>query len=239
MARTSFCAGLTSALALIMLGLASMSADARSLGTPELQKDTQNTIVLHALVKNWSAWPKDCDQAAPKEVVVTEQPANARSGWKERWTMQACGARVDVDVTYEVAPSGGTLIRTNIAEKTSPDKIADAKPLVGLWTGEVVQIGVGKIETWLTFTSDTRGVSQYPEHACGGVLTGKQVSQNTYAFQEHIKWGGLDEKDDGCIDGSWRVTLKGDALELDFSATIDGQKETATGTLARFRAPDP
>lgn len=225
--------GAIAMLTLLFIGLAHQApALARSLGTPELQTDTQNTIVLHALVKKWAGWPKDCDQASVKKVIVTQKPTSQTSGWKERWSMLACGANVDVDVTYTSAPDGGTMIRTDVA--APPTDNTRAGNIIGLWTGTVTQTDVGEFEMWLTFVSETRGVSQYPAHNCGGVLSGKRVRPSTYEFSEKIAWGGINETGDGCIDGTLRLTVRGAKLDLEFSAVHDGKQESAAGTLHRF-----
>ena len=205
---------------------------ARSLGTSELQKDTTDTIVLHALVKKWAGWPSDCEKASVENVVVIEKPTSRTSGWKERWSMLACGAVVDIDVSYTSAPDGGTLIRTDLAAKQTADN--PGREIVGLWTGTVVQAGVGKIETWLTFVSAQSGVSQYPADNCGGVLAGKMLQKAVYEYSEKIAWGRATEDEDGCIDGQMRLTVRGEELDLQFSAVHNGKKETASGTLRRF-----
>lgn len=61
------------------------------------------------------AAPNDCKEMRLIDTAVTEQPSDGPK-WKERWTYQACGAVVPVDIDFTPAPDGGTLAKASVAE---------------------------------------------------------------------------------------------------------------------------
>ncbi len=105
--------------------------------------------------------------------------------------------------------------------------------IIGTWVGEATQ-GETKFETRLTFVSPTGGISRYPSFVCGGILSGDR-RDDTYEFTETVTWGGLDEKPDGCIDGTVRLTVDGDKMNYEWSGTHKGENFTAAGELRRVK----
>ena len=103
--------------------------------------------------------------------------------------------------------------------------------IVGTWVGEVSQ-GDTKFETRLTLISPKGGVSRYPSYPCGGTLTGDRKGDN-YEFNEVITWGGVDEKDGGCIGGIVKITVDGDKMAYDWTGTFNGAEHAAAGELHR------
>jgi hypothetical protein len=103
--------------------------------------------------------------------------------------------------------------------------------IVGTWVGEVSQ-GDNKFETRLTLISPKGGVSRYPGFPCGGTLAGDRKGDD-YEFNEVITWGGVDERDGGCIGGIVKISVDGDKMTYDWSGTFNGEEHSAAGELHR------
>jgi hypothetical protein len=122
---------------------------------------------------------------------------------------------------------------------TAPIGVANAQDvagslndaIVGTWVGEVSQ-GETKFQTRLTFVSPKGGIRRYPGFPCGGTLIGDRKGDG-YQFDEVVTWGGTDEKTDGCIGGLVKITVDGDKMIYDWSATYNGTDHAATGELRR------
>ncbi len=105
--------------------------------------------------------------------------------------------------------------------------------IVGTWVGQAAQPNQDPFEVRLTFVSPKGGVSRYPgEPACGGVLRGDRDGDH-YAYQETITYGGTEELDTGCLDGKLSLTVKGDNMKFDWTATANGQDFSSSGELHR------
>ena len=119
---------------------------------------------------------------------------------------------------------------------TAPIAVAGAAqaqdPIVGTWVGTLTQPEMTPFETRLTFVSPKGGVSRYPTFPCGGILTGDRKG-TAYEYEETISWGGMDENAQGCIGGLVRITIDGDTMKFDWSATYNGQESTASGEFHR------
>jgi hypothetical protein len=105
--------------------------------------------------------------------------------------------------------------------------------IVGSWVGQAAQPNQDPFEVRLTFVSPNGGVSRYPgDPVCGGVLRGDRNGDH-YEYQETITYGGTGELDNGCLDGNLSLTIKGDTLKFDWTATANGQDFSSSGELHR------
>jgi hypothetical protein len=105
--------------------------------------------------------------------------------------------------------------------------------IVGSWAGDVVQ-GEQSFKTLVTIVSPRGGVSRYLSGPCGGILSGGRKG-DAYEYSETITWGGTEEKEGGCINGTVRFTVDGDTLKYDWSGNYNGQDYAAAGELHRVR----
>ena len=103
--------------------------------------------------------------------------------------------------------------------------------IVGTWTGTVVQ-GEQTFATTYTFVSPRGGVSRYPGVPCGGILAGGPKGDG-FEYSETITWGTLEEKPEGCINGTMRMAVDGDTMTLAWNGSHNGQALTAAGELRR------
>ncbi len=113
-----------------------------------------------------------------------------------------------------------------------PSIAAADDPIVGSWVGNLIQEGQDPFETRLTFVSPRGGVTRYPGQSCGGVLVGDRKASG-YEYEETITWGGVDEKDGGCIGGAVHVKVDGDKLQFEWTTNYNGQDYAAAGELHR------
>jgi hypothetical protein len=124
-----------------------------------------------------------------------------------------CGALV---VAFAVAP--GT---------------ASAQDIVGSWVGEANLPEQGAYPVRLTFVSAKGGISRYPsDPPCGGMLKGDQKG-DYFEYEETVTFGGKDERDDGCIPGTMRLTVDGDTMKYEWWGSFNGQDYTSSGELQR------
>jgi hypothetical protein len=129
-----------------------------------------------------------------------------------------------------LAIGGSTVALGNLAD-ISPDAI------VGTWVGQAAQPNQDPFEVRLTFVSPRGGVSRYPnDPVCGGILTGDREGDH-YEYQERITFGSNDDVDNGCLNGTLHLTVSGDKMKFDWSATSDGQDLTSSGELRRQGGP--
>ena len=74
----------------------------------------------------------------------------------------------------------------------------------------------------LTFVSPKGGVSRYPgDPPCGGMLVGDRKGDD-YEYQETITYGGTDEKTDGCLNGTMKLSVEGDTMKYDWASQYNG-----------------
>src|SRR5262245_21630349 len=103
---------------------------------------------------------------------------------------------------------------------------ASAQDIVGVWVGQAAQPNEKEGNTFpvrLTFVSPTGGISRYPsDPVCGGMLVGDQKG-DLFEYQETITFGGKDERSDGCIPGTMKLTVDGDTMKYEWSSTYEGQ----------------
>lgn len=105
--------------------------------------------------------------------------------------------------------------------------------IVGTWVGTAAAPEQSGYAVRLTFVSPKGGTVRYPgETPCGGMLRGDRKGDG-YEYEETITYNGLDERDDGCISGLMRLSIDGDTMQLEWSATHNGEEQTASGELKR------
>jgi hypothetical protein len=119
----------------------------------------------------------------------------------------------------------------NIAQANMADIGQDE--IVGRWVGQAAAPNQDPFDVRLTFVSPKGGISRYPGGSgCGGILEGDRDGDN-YDYKETITFGGRDELgDDGCVDGTLRLTVEGDKMKLNWSAA-DNQDVSYSGELHR------
>jgi hypothetical protein len=105
-------------------------------------------------------------------------------------------------------------------------------PVVGSWVGEIAAPESEPFPAQVTFVSAKGGVSRHSSLGCGGILVGGPKG-DAYEYTETITWGTVDEKPDGCLNGTVRLTLEGDVLKYEFRSTDNGQEYSAVGELRR------
>ena len=74
----------------------------QTLADPALQRDSLVGVKASAIPAN----PKDCNRSIVTDTKVTTPMSGGL--WQERWSLDQCGARADVDVTFTNSPRGGT-----------------------------------------------------------------------------------------------------------------------------------
>ena len=105
--------------------------------------------------------------------------------------------------------------------------------IVGTWTGQAAQPETDPFDVRLTFVSPKGGVSRYPgSPPCGGMLVGDRKGDN-YEYQESITYGGTDEKTDGCLNGTMKLTVNGETMKYEWWANYNGQDYSSSGELKR------
>ena len=105
--------------------------------------------------------------------------------------------------------------------------------IVGTWSGQASQPDTDPFEVRLTFVSPRGGVSRYPgAPPCGGMLVGDRKGDN-YEYQESITYGGTDEKTDGCLNGTMKLTVNGETMKYEWLANYNGQDYSSSGELKR------
>lgn len=105
--------------------------------------------------------------------------------------------------------------------------------IVGTWSGQAAQPDTDPFHVRLTFVSPRGGVSRYPgSPPCGGMLIGDRRGDN-YEYQESITYGGTDEKTDGCLNGTLKLTVNGETMKYEWSANYNGQDYSSSGELKR------
>jgi len=105
--------------------------------------------------------------------------------------------------------------------------------IVGTWSGTAAQPDTDPFDVRLTFVSPKGGVSRYPgSPPCGGMLVGDRRGDN-YEYQESITYGGTDEKTDGCLNGTMKLTVNGETMKYEWSANYNGQDYSSSGELKR------
>jgi hypothetical protein len=103
-------------------------------------------------------------------------------------------------------------------------------PIVGAWVGTIAQSDQDPEEARLTFVSPKGGISRYGQ--CGGMLVGGRKGDN-YAYQETITWGGVDERQGGCIGGLVQLSIDGKTMKYQWTGNYEGQDIVAAGELHR------
>ena len=128
-----------------------------------------------------------------------------------------------------------TCISCAAAQDEDSSDIAGAlqDAIVGTWSGTAAQPDNDPFSVRLTFVSPKGGVSRYPgSPPCGGMLIGDRKGDN-YEYQESITYGGTDEKTDGCISGTMKLTVNGETMKYEWSANYNGQDYSSSGELKR------
>jgi hypothetical protein len=106
-------------------------------------------------------------------------------------------------------------------------------PIVGLWVGKAAQPENDPFDVRLTFVSPKGGVSRYPsEPTCGGMLVGDRNGDG-YEYQETVTYGGSDERTDGCLNGTMKLSVDGDTMKYDWASNYNGQDFSSSGELKR------
>jgi hypothetical protein len=125
-----------------------------------------------------------------------------------------------------LALGSATIAYGNIAD-------IDQDDIVGRWIGQVSAPNQDPFDVRLTFVSAKGGISRYPGGSgCGGILEGDRDGDN-YDYKETITFGGRDELgDDGCVDGSLRLTVKHDKMQFNWTSA-ENQDVTYSGELHR------
>ena len=105
--------------------------------------------------------------------------------------------------------------------------------IVGTWSGQAAPPDTDPFGVRLTFVSPRGGVSRYlGSPPCGGMLVGDRKGDN-YEYQESITYGGTDEKTDGCLNGTMKLTVNGETMKYEWSANYNGQDYSSSGELKR------
>ncbi|MCZ7595783.1 MAG: hypothetical protein M5U16_13455 [Hyphomicrobium sp.] len=131
------------------------------------------------------------------------------------------------------AATGGAVVAQDQADMAVVGHLRDA--IVGSWTGTAALPERDAFEVRLTFVSPKGGVSRYPGASpCGGTLVGDRKGDG-YEYQETITYNGLEERDDGCLNGTMRLSIEGDTMKFEWWATQNDQEQTASGELHRLR----
>jgi hypothetical protein len=144
--------------------------------------------------------------------------------------IEGARSKIAVAALLAVAAIGGsTLALANIAK---PSEGSDA--IAGAWIGQAAQPGQDAYDVRLTFVSPRGGISRYPgDPICGGVLVGDRNGDH-YEYDETISYGGPDGDDNGCMNGKLSLSVKGDKMKFDWTATnADGDQVTSSGELHR------
>ena len=74
----------------------------QTLADPALQRDSLTGVKASAIPAN----PKDCNRSVVTDTKVTTPMSGGL--WAERWSLDQCGVKADVDVTFTTSPRGGT-----------------------------------------------------------------------------------------------------------------------------------
>jgi hypothetical protein len=74
----------------------------QTLADPALQRDSIVGVQASAVAAN----PKGCTRSVVTDTKVTTPMSGGL--WQERWSLDQCGAKADVDVTFTNSPRGGT-----------------------------------------------------------------------------------------------------------------------------------
>jgi hypothetical protein len=106
-------------------------------------------------------------------------------------------------------------------------------PIVGFWVGKAAQPENDPFDVRLTFVSPKGGISRYPsEPTCGGMLVGDRKGDG-YEYQETVTYGGSDERADGCLNGTMKLSVDGDTMKYDWASSYNGQDYSSSGELKR------
>jgi hypothetical protein len=106
-------------------------------------------------------------------------------------------------------------------------------PIVGWGVGKAAQPENDPFDVRLTFVSPKGGVSRYPsEPTCGGMLVGDRKGDG-YEYQETVTYGGSDERTDGCLNGTMKLSVDGDTMKYDWASNYNGQDFSSSGELKR------
>jgi hypothetical protein len=100
----------------------------------------------------------------------------------------------------------------------------------GTWRGSVDQPGSDPYSIVMELDGAGGGRSDYPELACGGVLSG-----GPGVYRETIDRNrAVEGQSGGCIDGQVSVAVAGDTMTWSWSGEWQGQPLTAQAVLARI-----
>jgi hypothetical protein len=100
------------AIAMVLTGdriEAAAMAPGATLADAQLQIETGRLASQAALARA----PEGCKEAPVIDTAVTEKPTTGGPPWKERWTTNACGEIVEVELHFMPSPTGGTLVRAS------------------------------------------------------------------------------------------------------------------------------
>jgi len=120
------------------------------------------------------------------------------------------------------------------ATTTVPKAPAASTSMVGVWTGQVQEIGRQR-PFGITVSIDAKGAAttDYPEQGCAGKLTRVGSSGGYVFYSEKITKGAYDTvKGTGCLDGTVVVTKAGASLLFSWFGSVDNQPVQASATLA-------
>ena len=71
-----------------------------------LQADALNIVSTAAVTRI----DKECNEASVTDTAVSQPPEGPGQPWKERWSVNTCGEKQEIDVDFTPSPQGGTNI---------------------------------------------------------------------------------------------------------------------------------
>ncbi len=106
-------------------------------------------------------------------------------------------------------------------------------PIVGVWVGKAAQPENDPFDVRLTFVSPKGGVSRYPSEPRAAACSSAIARATSTNIRKPITYGGSDEKTDGCLNGTMKLSVDGDTMKYDWTASYNGQDYSSTGELKR------
>jgi hypothetical protein len=84
-------------------------APGATLADPQLQIEVGPVVTASALQRA----PEGCKQAPVIDTAVSKKPTGSGVPWRERWTVDACGTTLELDLDFIPSPVGGTMVRVS------------------------------------------------------------------------------------------------------------------------------